>query len=140
MFNVLMVEDNAADVLLMQLAVEDFIPDLSLHVVPDGAEALAYLNRLGAYEDVPRPQLMLLDGNTPRKGAIEVLAEVRHNPIFAELPVLVFSGSAAESDAEKSIQAGATAYITKPTGLDEYTRVVQDTLSFWHAQLGAAES
>ncbi|ACO47502.1 response regulator [Deinococcus deserti] len=140
MFNVLMVEDNAADVLLMQLAVEDFIPDLSLHVVPDGVEALAFLNRLGAYEDVPRPQLMLLDGNTPRKSAIEVLAEVRHNPIFAELPVLVFSGSAAESDAQKSIQAGATAYIMKPTGLDEYTRVVQDTLSFWHAQLGAAES
>lgn len=134
-----MVEDNPADVLLMQLALEDFLPDLSLHVVPDGAEALAYLNRLASYENVPRPQLMLLDGNTPRKSAIEVLTEVRQDPAFADLPVLVFSGSTAESDAQKSVQAGATAYIMKPTGLDEYTRVVQETLTFWHDRLVGAK-
>ncbi|GGK41075.1 response regulator [Deinococcus malanensis] len=139
MFNVLMVEDNQADVMLMELALEDFLPDLSLQVVPDGVDALAYLKRQPPYEHASRPQLMLLDGNTPRKSAVEVLAEVRQDPAFRDLPVLVFSGSTAEADAKKSIQAGATAYITKPTGLDEYTRVVQDTLGFWHARLAEAE-
>lgn len=139
MFNVLMVEDNQADVLLMELALEDFLPDLSLHVVADGVEALEYLNRLAAYESAPRPHLMLLDGNTPRKSAVEVLTEVRQDPAFRDLPVVVFSGSAAQADATKSIQAGATAYITKPTGLDEYTQVVQETLGTWHARLVGEE-
>ncbi|GGK35141.1 response regulator [Deinococcus malanensis] len=138
MFDVLMVEDNPADVLLMELALEDFLPELTLHVVADGVEALAFLNRHAPYERTLRPKLVLLDGNTPRMDAVDVLTALRQDNAFKDLPVLMFTGSAAEADMQKCLEAGATDYITKPMGVEAYTEVVHRTLGFWAARMGSA--
>lgn len=137
MFNVLMVEDNEADVLLMEVALEGHLPELKLHVVADGVEALAFLHGKGRYDKMPRPDLVLMDGNMPRKSAVEVLAEVRSTVALAGLPIVVFSSSSMAADAERSLQAGADAYITKPVGLTEFTEVARSTLAFWYDNLDA---
>lgn len=132
-FHVLMVEDNEADVLLMELALEHAVPDLQLHVVTTGPEALTFLNRQAPYADAPTPHLVLLDGSTPCMSAAEVLTHVRQNWSATDLPVVVFSGSSSEADLQRAMQAGANGYVTKPLGLDEYTRVLQHTLKTWYA-------
>ncbi|GGK36023.1 response regulator [Deinococcus malanensis] len=139
MFDVLMVEDNPSDVVLMELALENFLPELRLTVVPDGAEALAYLKQQHPYSGAFRPHLVLLDGNTPRMGAIEVLQEVRRMATFADLPIVVFSGSIAAEDAKRSIAAGADQYVAKPGSFGDYTRVVQQLLAFWYGKAGTGE-
>ncbi|GGK42065.1 two-component system response regulator [Deinococcus malanensis] len=132
-FHVLMVEDDEADVLLMKVALEHADCDLHLHVVPDGPDALALLDRHEPYQNAPTPQLVLLDGHMPRMRAPEVLAHVRAR--WCHLPVVVFSGSTFEAEVQESLQAGANAYVTKPVRLDEYTQVVQTLLTCWCPQL-----
>ncbi|GGK42282.1 response regulator [Deinococcus malanensis] len=132
-FHVLMVEDNEADVFLMELALDGVVPDLQLHVVTTGPDALDFLNRQTPYEDAPTPHLVLLDGSTPCMTAAEVLTHVREGWSDADLPVVVFSGSSSEADIQRALQAGANGYVTKPLGLEEYTQAVQDTLHTWYA-------
>ncbi|AFZ67159.1 response regulator [Deinococcus peraridilitoris] len=131
MFDVLLVEDNQADVLLVHEALTDFAPAVCLHVVDDGEQALAFLRRAGSFAGAPRPHLMLLDGNTPRRNAVEVLRELRGDPELVGLPVVVFSTSAAATDIERSLSAGADGYVEKPLGLGEFLTAVQDTLRSW---------
>ena len=131
MFDVLFVEDNEADVLLLHEALNGWLPDIRVHVAYDGEEALLYLRREGATP----PRLVLLDGNMPRKNAVEVLGEVRADPALMNLPVLVFSNSAAAADVERSLSAGADGYVTKPLGLDDFTSVVRNLLQVWMAKL-----
>ncbi|ACO47415.1 response regulator [Deinococcus deserti] len=140
MFNVLMVEDNAADVVLMEVALEEFRPNVTLYVVNDGVEALQFVRGEGLYADAPRPHLILLDGNTPRKSAVEVLNEVRHDAGTLDLPVVVFSSSSVPADVERSLQAGANAYLTKPVGLSEFTDAVHSTLDFWWSKLNLSDT
>ena len=125
--DVLLVEDNEADVLLVEEALMDFTPKVRVHVARDGEEALAFLR--GARSVSPR--FVLLDANTPRKGALEVLTEVRGDPRWVALPVVVYSSSSNPRDALLAYQAGANAYISKPVSLDAFLELVQSSVRFW---------
>jgi CheY-like chemotaxis protein len=129
--DVLLVEDCLADVLLVQEAVETLDAPVRLHHVDNGEEALAFLRRQGAYAACPAPHAVLLDANTPRRTALEVLAEVRTDAALRDLKVVVFSSSAVPRDAAASLAAGADGYVTKPLEFDPFVRAVHDVLRLW---------
>ena len=137
MLEVLLVEDFKGDVILVREAVESFDLPVRLHVVDDGEDALTFLRREGEDGARTRPGLVLLDANTPRRGALEVLAVVRADPTLRDLNVVVFSSSAAPRDVAASVAAGATAYVSKPMAFDEFVRMVHDTLRTWAPRLGS---
>ncbi|WP_019586202.1 response regulator [Deinococcus apachensis] len=111
---VLLVEDNPADVLYAQVMFEEAGPDLRLHVVRDGEEALAFLRREDGYGCAPRPDLVLLDLNLPRMDGLEVLAHVRADEALRELCVVVLTSSPAEVHMWVSRQTGASGFLPKP--------------------------
>ena len=131
MLEVLLVEDLEGDVLLVQEAVADLELQVRLHVVRDGVEALAFLKREGAYANGPFPHLVVLDANTPRRSAQEVLREIRLDSALKALPVVVFSSSGSSRDAELNLAAGANAYVTKPLEFEAFVRAVQGILRGW---------
>jgi two-component system, chemotaxis family, response regulator Rcp1 len=100
-------------------------------VVRDGEEALACLRRQGRYAGTPRPDLILLDLNLPRKDGREVLAEVKADPDLRRIPIVVLTTSGADRDIIKSYDLHANCYLTKPVQLDEFIAVVQSIKSFW---------
>jgi len=128
---VLLVEDDPADVELTRETLVDAKVMTSLHVVGDGLEALAFLNREGKYADAPRPDLILLDLNLPRMDGRALLAEIRADDRFRSIPVVVLTTSQAEEDIIKSYRLGANCYITKPVRLAEFARVVNAIEDFW---------
>ena len=128
---ILLVEDNDADVRLTREAMVDGKVANNLHHVPDGVAALEFLNRKGRYAKVPRPDLILLDLNLPRKDGREVLAEIKGDRRFATIPVVVLTTSAAEEDVLRSYGLHANCYIVKPIALDQFITVVRSIESFW---------
>lgn len=130
MSDVLLVEDNEADVLLMHGALEGFETAVRLHVVTDGEQALTFLRRSGSSAGTPRPHLVLPDGNTPRQNVVEVLRELRQDAKLDALPV-VFSTSATQADVTHSLEAGADGYVEKPLSLGEFLTAVEQTLRRW---------
>jgi chemotaxis family two-component system response regulator Rcp1 len=128
---VLLVEDSPGDVRLTREAFKDAKVLINLHVAADGAEAMAFLNRQGEYADAPRPDLILLDLNLPRKDGREVLAEIKESPALKTIPVVILTTSASEEDILRSYQLHANCYITKPVGLDGFLTVVRSIDSFW---------
>ena len=131
MTDVLLVEDHEADVLLVQEAVESFEAKVSLHVVRDGTEALRFLRREGTYAGRPPVGLVLLDANTPRMNACEVLAKLRSDGPTRELPVVVFSSSAHPTDIRECVEAGANGYVVKPSDFVGFVGVVHALLKDW---------
>jgi CheY-like chemotaxis protein len=103
----------------------------TLHVVSDGDEAMAFLRRDGAYADAPRPDLILLDLNLPKKDGREVLAEIKQDPDLTRIPVVVLTISQDEQDILKSYNLHANCYITKPVDLDQFITVVKSIEDFW---------
>lgn len=128
---VLLIEDNPADADLTREALARGKLHLNLHHVLDGEEALGYLRREGPFADVPRPDLLLLDLNLPRRSGREVLAEVKADPEFRAIPVVVLTSSNAEQDIAQSYALGANCYVTKPVGLKEFESIVLAIESFW---------
>jgi chemotaxis family two-component system response regulator Rcp1 len=128
---ILLVEDNPGDVRLTQEALRDAKVQNTLHVASDGIEATSFLWRQGKYADAPRPDLILLDLNLPKKGGREVLAEIKLDPSLKSIPVVVLTTSAAEEDILRSYQLHANCYITKPVDLDQFLKVVKSIDSFW---------
>jgi chemotaxis family two-component system response regulator Rcp1 len=128
---VLLVEDSPGDVRLTQEAFKDAKVHINLHVASDGAEAMAFLSREGKHADVPRPDLILLDLNLPKKDGREVLEEIKENPALKSIPVVVLTTSAYEMDIVRSYQCHANCYITKPVDLDGFLKVVRSIDSFW---------
>lgn len=128
---ILLVEDNPDDVDLTIEAFRESQSPSRLHVVEDGVEALEFLRRRGAHADAPRPDLILLDLNLPRKSGYEVLAEVKTDPTLREIPVVVLTTSAAEADVNRSYALAANCYITKPVDLDAFFGVVRVVDRFW---------
>jgi len=128
---ILLVEDNPADVDLTQETLELAKIRNHLHVVPDGVEALRYLRREGSYADAVRPDLILLDLNLPRKDGREVLQELKSDPRLRPIPVVVLTSSDAERDVVKTYNLGANCYITKPVDLDQFASVVKSIEEFW---------
>jgi two-component system, chemotaxis family, response regulator Rcp1 len=104
-----------------------------LHVVQDGVEAMAFLRRKGRYVDIPRPDLVLLDLNLPRKDGREVLSEIKLDPDLKRIPVVILTSSAAEQDILHAYNLYANCYITKPLDLEQFLRVIRSIEDFWLA-------
>jgi len=128
---ILLVEDNPGDVRLTQEALNDNKMRNRLHVVVDGVEAMAFLRREGKYADAPRPDLVLLDLNLPKKDGREVLAEIKVDESLKRVPVVILTTSQAEEDILKAYELNANCYITKPVDLDQFLKVVRSIENFW---------
>src|SRR5689334_14843954 len=129
--DVLLVEDDPGDALMTQEAFEHHKIRNTLHVVKDGVEALAFLRREGEFADAPRPGLILLDLNLPRKDGREVLAEVKADADLRHIPVVVLTTSDAEEDILRSYSLHANAYVTKPVDFDRFIEVVRQIDDFF---------
>ena len=129
----LLVEDSPGDVRLTIEALKEGRVINNLTVVQDGEEAIAVLRQQGKYADAPRPDLILLDLNLPRKGGLEVLAEIKEDPDLKQIPVVVLTTSQAEQDILRTYQLHANCYIVKPVDLNQFMSVVQAIRSFWLA-------
>jgi len=128
---ILLVEDNPGDVDLTREALEGGKLRNNLHVVSDGEEAMAFLRREGKHAGAPRPGLVLLDLNLPRKNGREVLAEMKADQDLKRIPVVVLTTSQAEEDIHKSYNLHANCYIAKPIELAHFIKVVQAIEEFW---------
>jgi chemotaxis family two-component system response regulator Rcp1 len=128
---ILLVEDSPGDVRLTREAFKDAKVHMNLHVASDGTEAMAFLRREGDYANVPRPDLILLDLNLPKKDGREVLGEIKESPTLKSIPVVVLTTSASEADILKSYNLHANCYITKPVGLNGFLDVVKSIDDFW---------
>ncbi len=128
---ILLVEDNPGDARLAIEALKDGRVCNNLHHVKDGVEAMAFMRREGAYASAPRPDLILLDLNLPRKDGREVLSEIKEDLELRLVPVVVMTTSAAERDLSRSYDLHANAYIVKPMDLDQFIEVVQAIEEFW---------
>lgn len=128
---ILLVEDNPADVDLTKETLAYAKIRNRLHVVRDGEEALAFLRREEPFTNVQRPDVILLDLNLPRKDGREVLQELKLDPELRSIPVVVLTSSDAEKDVVRSYDLGANCYITKPVDLDQFADVVRTIEDFW---------
>ncbi len=128
---VLLAEDDPGDVVLIQEVFADNKVGNRLSVVGDGVEAMAFLRREGDYADAPRPDLVLLDLNLPRKNGREVLAEIKGDPELSIIPVIVLTTSEAEEDIVRSYSLHANAYITKPVDFERFAGVVHQIDEFF---------
>lgn len=128
---VLLVEDDPGDVLLIREAFEDNKVANRLHVVADGVEALDFMRQTGEHAEAPRPDLVLLDLNLPRKDGREVLAEVKNDDALRTIPVVVLTTSQAEEDVLRSYDLHANAYVTKPVDFDRFIGVVRQIDQFF---------
>jgi len=128
---VLLIEDNPADVRLTREALSERKVVNRLNVVSDGVEALRYLRHEGSYAASPRPDLILLDLNLPRKSGREVLEEIKADPDLRRIPVMVLTTSKAEEDLDRAYSLHANCYIRKPVDLDEFLEVVRSIEHFW---------
>ena len=131
LIEVLLVEDDPGDVVLIQEAFADNKVGNRLSVVGDGVEAMAFLRREGEYAGAPRPDLVLLDLNLPRKNGREVLAEIKGDPDLSIIPVIVLTTSEAEEDIVRSYSLHANAYITKPVDFERFAGVVHQIDEFF---------
>jgi chemotaxis family two-component system response regulator Rcp1 len=130
-FVILLVEDSLGDIRLTREALKDAKVHVHLNVASDGVEAMAFLRREGQYSDAPRPDLILLDLNLPKKDGREVLNEIKENPELKSIPVVILTTSAADEDVMQSYKSHANCYITKPVDLEGFLKVVQSIDAFW---------
>jgi CheY-like chemotaxis protein len=128
---VLLIEDSPGDVRLTREAFKDAKVHVNLNVASDGAEAMEFLNREGKHAGAPRPDLILLDLNLPKKDGREVLEEVKESPTLKSIPVVILTTSASDADILRSYRLHANCYITKPVGLDGFLEVVKSIDDFW---------
>ncbi|HEU4703673.1 MAG TPA: response regulator [Conexibacter sp.] len=129
--DVLLVDDDPGDTLMIREAFEHNKVKNALECVADGVQAMQYLRREGEYENAPRPDLILLDLNLPRKDGREVLAEIKGDPQLATIPVVVLTTSHAEEDVLRSYQLHANAYVTKPVDFERFIEVVRQIDEFF---------
>lgn len=128
---VLLVEDNPGDVRLTQEAMKDGRVLVNLTVAADGVEAMEILKRSGIHASKPRPDLILLDLNLPKKNGREVLEEIKADDVLKRIPVIVMTTSKAEQDVHKAYNLNANCYVTKPVDLDDFLNVVRSIEDFW---------
>jgi two-component system, chemotaxis family, response regulator Rcp1 len=128
---ILLVEDNAGDIRLAREGLRECKLLNNLSVADDGVKALAFLRRQGEYAQAPRPDLIMLDLNLPRKDGREVLKEIKEDSDLKCIPVVVLTTSKAEEDIFKSYSLHANCYVTKPLAIEQFISVVQAIESFW---------
>ncbi len=135
MVEILLVEDNPGDVRLTKEGLKDSRMVTHIHVVGDGVEAMAFLRKEGKYEEAPRPDLILLDLNLPRKDGRELLAEIKGDRDLKRIPVVVLTSSKAEQDVVMAYDLHANCYIRKPINLNEFSTMMQNFEQFWLAMV-----
>ena len=128
---ILLVEDNPDDALLTVESLKEGRICNNVSHVEDGVEALSFLRRDGEYADVPRPDLILLDLQMPRKNGREVLAEIKEDPDLKTIPVVILTTSSAEKDVFESYNLHANCYVTKPIDMEEFIQAVRKIEDFW---------
>jgi CheY-like chemotaxis protein len=128
---ILLIEDNVGDARLAQEALRDAKVRNHLSWVADGVEGIAFLRREGSYAKAPRPDLILLDLNLPRKDGREVLSEIKSDDKFKRIPVVILTTSQAEEDILRAYHLNANCYISKPVDLDQFMKVVKTIEDFW---------
>ncbi|AKB31620.1 Two-component system response regulator [Methanosarcina siciliae HI350] len=129
--DILLVEDNKGDVGLIEEVFESSKVRNKLYVVEDGEEAVHFLLREGKFSDVPRPGIILLDLNLPKKDGREVLGEIKKNKDLKKIPVVVLTTSRAEEDILESYKLHANAYVPKPVDFDQFIKVIKSIENFW---------
>lgn len=127
----LLVEDNPADVRLFKEACQENGTLYNLHVASDGVLALRFLHRVGEFSLAPRPDMILLDLNLPRMSGHEVLEIVKADPFLRTIPVIVLSTSRSQEDIRRSYDLQAACYIRKPESFDEFQRICSNIQKFW---------
>jgi DNA-binding response OmpR family regulator len=134
---ILLVEDNRGDARLVAEALKESPIQTQISVVDDGVQALACLRQEGEYAEMSRPDIILLDLNLPKKDGRQVLTEIKADPTFKRLPVLILTSSGAQEDIIQAYDRGANCYLLKPVGLDEYFALLRAVVDFWgrHVQL-----
>jgi chemotaxis family two-component system response regulator Rcp1 len=130
-FEILLVEDSPGDVRLTREALRDAKMHINLNVARDGIEAMAFLKREGALSHAPRPSLILLDLNLPKKDGRAVLEEIKNSPDLKSIPIVILTTSLSDEDVLRSYQLHANCYITKPVDLDGFLKVVKSIDNFW---------
>lgn len=128
---ILLVEDSPDDIVLTTEALRDGKVRNRISVVEDGEEAMTFLRRKGQHAEAPRPDLILLDLNLPRKSGREVLAEIKNDPHLKRIPVVIMTTSSDEKDVLQAYNCHANCYVTKPVDLDQFIGVVKSIESFW---------
>ena len=129
--NVLLVEDNSADVDLTLVAFRDALVHSHISVVADGEEAIAFLKRTGNYTQAPSPDLVLLDLNLPKVNGFEVLEEMKADHRLKTVPVIVISGSERQEDQTRAYRLQAAAYVVKPPDKDKYFAAIRSVKELW---------
>ncbi len=137
---ILIVEDNPADARLVREVMRDSKVINEIHWVPDGVEALAYLRRQGKYADAPRPNLIFLDLNMPRKDGREVLHDVKDDDELRRIPIVVMTSSQAEEDVARAYDQHANCYVRKPIDFEQFHAVVKTLENFWFATVELPDS
>lgn len=129
--DVLLVEDDEGDVLMTREAFEYYKIQNRLHVVGDGEQALQFLRRTGPYADAPRPGLILLDLNMPKKDGREALGEIKTDPDLRRIPVVVLTTSRAEEDIVRTYDLGVNSFVSKPVTFEELASAMQRLACYW---------
>jgi CheY-like chemotaxis protein len=129
--DVLLVEDDDGDVLMTREAFEHYKIRNRLHVVGDGEQALEFLRKTGRYADAPRPGLILLDVNLPRRSGLEVLAELKQDPDLLVIPVVMLTTSRAEEDILRSYALHANAFVSKPVDFEQFVEAIRQIDNFF---------
>jgi CheY-like chemotaxis protein len=129
--DVLLVEDDPGDVLMTREAFEHYKIRNQLHVVNDGEQAMQFLRRTGEYASAPRPGLILLDLNLPRRDGLEVLAELKGDPDLRVIPVVILTTSQADEDILRSYALHANAYVSKPVDFERFMDVIRQIDNFF---------
>lgn len=128
---ILIVEDNPADVLIVQEVFKEGKMYINLNIAEDGEKAMSYLRKENEYKDIETPDLILLDLNMPKKNGFEVLEEMKQDPELRRIPVIVMTISKAEEDILKSYNLYANAYVVKPVEIEQFTNAVKSIEDFW---------
>lgn len=131
MVEILLVEDSEPDILLTEEAFSESKVKNHLNVVRDGEEALQFLRREGEYADAPRPDVILMDINMPRKNGLEVLEEIKADPELRPIPVLILTTSQADEDVRRSYSGHASGYVVKPVGFENFLQAIRAFEEFW---------
>jgi two-component system, chemotaxis family, response regulator Rcp1 len=129
--NILLVEDSPSDVAMTVAALREGRIVNQLHLAEDGEVAMAFLRREGPHSDAPRPDLIILDLNLPRKDGREVLEEVKSDDAFKFIPVVVLTTSSEETDILRSYKLHANAFVTKPVGFEPFLTAMREIEGFW---------
>lgn len=131
--DILVVEDNPGDARLIEEVLSAYNSHYHLHLVVDGVEAMSFLHKQGRFSNTPRPDIILLDLNLPKKDGREVLAELKSDIKLKQIPVVIMTTSQAEEDIFKAYSLHANCFITKPLELDQFTNVIKSLFEFWFA-------